>query len=155
MNEHSFNYSSSEPEDNSLFRSGKSHMILKVTSSWVHHLLHPRGSMPILVGLCRRFRGDWSQQMATHTSESDSCRWEDSDAASFSYNFFSLTGGMNRVYRNPLVPVARPINTTDTVPGVRVPLFFASGCQPISFRLQTVATLKEGDQWQMWEFIRV
>ena len=31
--------------------------------------------------------------------------------------------------------------------------FFASGCLSIIFRLQSMAILKEGDHWQMWEFI--
>ena len=35
------------------------------------------------------------------------------------------------------------------------PLFFASGCLSIPFCLQLMATLKKGDQRQMWEFIRV
>ena len=39
------------------------------------------------------------------------------------------------------------------VPGVRANFFFASGFLSISFRLQSMATLKEGDHWQMWEFI--
>ena len=39
--------------------------------------------------------------------------------------------------------------------GVRVHYFFTSGYLTISFRLQSMATLKEGDHWQMWEFIPV
>ena len=35
------------------------------------------------------------------------------------------------------------------------PLFLTSDCLSIPFRLQSMATLKEGDQFQMWEFIRV
>ena len=62
---------------------------------------------------------------------------------------------MNRIPQNPRVPTAQPSrHDNETVPGVR-PLFFASGCLSIPFRLQSMATLKEGDQWQMWEFIRI
>lgn len=33
------------------------------------------------------------------------------------------------------------------------PIFFASVCLSVPFRLQLMANLKEGDQEQMWEFI--
>ena len=68
--------------------------------------------------------------------------------------FFSLTTDpdMNRNSQNPQVPVAR---STSIIPGVRVIFFITSGCLSISFRLQEMTTLKEGDQWQMWEFIPV
>ena len=77
------------------------------------------------------------------------------DAASFVLFLFSLTTDINRVSQNPLVPalLQKPNRRND--PGVRVDFFFASGCLSITFRLQTMATLKEGDQRQMWEFIRV
>ena len=35
------------------------------------------------------------------------------------------------------------------------PLFSPSGCLFIPLRLQEMAPLKKGDQWQMWEFIRI
>ena len=34
-------------------------------------------------------------------------------------------------------------------------IFLISGFLSIPFRLQGMATLKEGNQWQMWEFIRI
>ena len=63
---------------------------------------------------------------------------------------------MNRVSQNPQVPAAQQ-GADGQSPGVRVQLFiyFASGCLLIPFRLQLMATLKEGDQWQMWEFIPI
>ena len=70
--------------------------------------------------------------------------------------FFSLTTDINRVSPNLLVPATeqhKPGKYND--PGVRIHNFFASGCQSIPFRLQTMATLNEGDHWQMCEFIRV
>ena len=69
---------------------------------------------------------------------------------------FSLTTDINRASKNPPVPTAQ-IDTYN-VPGVRVYYFFASASLSLSsipFRLQTMATLKEGDQLQMWEFIQV
>ena len=73
--------------------------------------------------------------------------------------FFSLTTDINRTSQNPQVPEAQPgfYESDDlNVPGVRVLLFcFVSGCVSIPIRLQSMATLKEGDELQMWEFIRV
>ena len=61
---------------------------------------------------------------------------------------------MNRSSRNPRVPAAQ--QDMGNAPGVRVHyFFFASGCLSILFCLQLMATLKEGDRWQMWEFIRM
>ena len=71
-----------------------------------------------------------------------------------SYYFFSLTTDINGVCQNPRVPAAER-SMTITAPGVRAHCFFASGCLSIPFRLQSMATLEEGDQWQMWEFIRI
>ena len=70
-----------------------------------------------------------------------------------SYYSFSLTTDINRVYVNPRVPAARSQLFVRNVIGVRVHLLFASGCLSIPFCLQSMATLKEGDQLQMWEFI--
>ena len=57
---------------------------------------------------------------------------------------------MNHVSRNPLVPAAHP-GATEKYPGVRVHFFLVlTVCQ---FHLQSMATLVEGDQSQMWEFI--
>ena len=35
------------------------------------------------------------------------------------------------------------------------PLILTSVCLSIPFRLQVMATLEKGDEWQMWEFIRI
>ena len=60
---------------------------------------------------------------------------------------------MNRVCHKPRVPAVQ--EGKGNVRGVRVHHFFASGYLSIPFRLQSMATLKEGDQLQMWEFIRI
>ena len=46
-------------------------MMLMVTSLWNHRMLHPRGLVPKLLGLRCQFRGDWSQGIASLSSESD------------------------------------------------------------------------------------
>ena len=100
--------------------------------------------------------------MAGFTSEFDSNTIAGEELRDFSYYFFSLTTDINRESKKPPVPSAQPHqrdarernNPEPTVPGVRVLFFFASGCLSIPFGLQSMATLKEGDQWQMWEFIR-
>jgi hypothetical protein len=90
--------------------------------------------------------------MASLTSKSDSSRR--GDAASFVILFFfSLTTDTILNSQNPQVPVAHLI-TQHTI-GVRVHFIIISGCPLIFFRLQTMATLTEGNQWQMWEFIRI
>ena len=71
-----------------------------------------------------------------------------------SYYFFSLTTDIYRVSQNPLVPAAK--QGMGHAPGVRVHHdYFASGCLSIPFCSQLMATLKEGDLWQMWEFIHI
>ena len=60
---------------------------------------------------------------------------------------------MNCVHHNPLVAAAQEGDYD--CPGVRVHYFFASGYLSIPFRLQSMATLEEGDQLQMWEFIPI
>jgi hypothetical protein len=50
--------------------------------------------------------------------------------------FYYLTTDMNRFSQNPRVPAAIHLKPNNCVPG-------------------SMATLKEGDQWQMWEFIRI
>ena len=77
----------------------------------------------------------------------------------FLYYFFSLTTDMNNFSRNPRVPAVQDGKPKydpcgPGVSGVRV-LFFASGNLSIPLRLQTMASLKEGDQRQMWEFIHI
>ena len=63
---------------------------------------------------------------------------------------------MNHASRNPRVPALQPGSKTGSNdPGVRVTHYIVSRCVSTPFRLQTIANLKEGDQWQMWEFIRV
>ena len=66
---------------------------------------------------------------------------------------YSLTTDMDRFSQNPRVPAAQQGITGK--PGVRVHFFFASGCLSIPFRLQLMVALEKGDQWQMWEFIRI
>ena len=65
---------------------------------------------------------------------------------------FSLTTNMDRVSQNPRVPAAHP-DRHYTAPGVRVHYFLLLVVCQFSFQL--MATLKEGDKWQMWEFIRI
>ena len=81
-----------------------------------------------------------------------------------SYYFFSLTTDINRASKNPRVPAARPpqrnfFKKRDSddayAPGVRVLFFLLLAVSQSPFVLQLMATLKEGDHWQMWEFIRV
>ena len=71
-----------------------------------------------------------------------------------SYYVFSLTTIINLVSQNARVTAAAP-QTGDFIRGMRVYYYFASGCLSIPFRPQSVATLKKGDQWQIWEFIRI
>ena len=63
---------------------------------------------------------------------------------------------MNRVSRNPRVFFAA-LNVGHAS-GVRVHYYvlLPDFCQIFfPFRLQSMATLKKGDQWQMWEFIQI
>ena len=53
---------------------------------------------------------------------------------------------------NPQVPVALGKRGDY---GVRVHYFLLPAFCQFSIRCQTMATLKEGDQLQMWEFIRI
>ena len=74
------------------------------------------------------------------------------------YYFSSLTTDMNRFSENPRVlTVPQKGMPIDLETGVRIHCFFASSCLSIPFRLQSrlMATLKEGDPWQIWEFIPV
>ena len=94
--------------------------------------------------------------MAGFTSESDSNTIiAGEEQHDLSYYFFSLTTDIDRASKNPQVPTAQSSKDSEYF-GVRVLFFFASGCLSIPFGHQKVkmATLKEGDQWQMWEFIR-
>ena len=120
-------------------------------------MLHPRGLMAKLEGLRCQFRGDSSQQMpvASLTTTSECA----SDSNTFagevmqlhlSHYFSSLTTDMNRDSQNPRVPAAQKGNG----PGVR-PFFLRLAHLSIPFHHQSMATLKKGDQRQMWEFIRV
>ena len=94
--------------------------------------------------------------MTSFTSESDSNTFAGEKIQRHIYYFFSLTTDVNRSSQNPRVPAAQS-RVNDCIPGVRVHYIFASGClfKLIHFRLQSMATLNEGDQYQMWEFIRV
>ena len=72
-----------------------------------------------------------------------------------SYYIFSLTTDMNRDSQNPRVPaIQNGTGKGGACAGVRIH-FFPSGYLLIPFRLQSMATLKEGDQRQMWEFIHL
>ena len=52
------------------------------------------------------------------------------------------------------MPASAEQDKSKSVAGVRVHYFLLLSISgSISFRLQSMATLKEGDQWQMWEFI--
>ena len=54
-----------------LFQSGTSQMMLMVTSLWHHRTtLHPGGLVPNLPGPRCQFRGDWSEPIASLSSES-------------------------------------------------------------------------------------
>ena len=118
--------------------------------------LHPtsRGLALDLLGLRRQFRGDWSQRMPGFSSESDSNTIiAGEEQRDLSYYFFSLTTDIDRASKNPEVPTTQ--SEYSYYYGVRVHFIFASGCLLIPFGLQylKMATLKEGDQLQMWEFI--
>ena len=69
-----------------------------------------------------------------------------------SYYFFSLTTDIYRESQNPLVPAAK--QGMGNEPGVRVH-YFCFWLSINSLSSQLMATLKKGDQWQMWEFIRI
>ena len=105
-----------------LFRSGTSHKILTVTSPWHHRLLHPRGLVLKLPGLRCRFRGDWSQRMASFSSEFDSTPFAGEEMQRhLSYCLFSLTTDMSHVSQNTRVPAAQ--RGMDNTPGVCVHYF--------------------------------
>ena len=70
------------------FQSGISRMIPMVTSSWHHLILLPRGLVPKLLGLLYRFRGDWSSQIPSLTSELDSNFPDKEIQRHWSYYFF-------------------------------------------------------------------
>ena len=94
--------------------------------------------------------------MASLTSKSDS-NTSGSEETQHHYIihavfFFSLTTDVNRVSLNPKVPVALGIRGDY---GVRVHYLLLQAFCQFSLRRQTMATLKEGDQLQMWEFIRI
>jgi hypothetical protein len=95
--------------------------------------------------------------MASSTSEYDSNTFTGEEMQRhFSYYFFSLTSDKSRL---PQVATMQPnrdrSQPPNSVHGVRVCFIFASGCLSIPFHLQSLATLEEGNEWQMWEFIRI
>ena len=61
---------------------------------------------------------------------------------------------MNHTSLNPRVPAVQP-GSGDNAPGVRVHYFLFLTVSYVNSRLQKMATLEEGNQRQMWEFIRV
>ena len=70
-----------------------------------------------------------------------------------SYIFSVLPRTLNRVSRNLRVPSALRVNHGD--PGVRVHFFSLLAQAVFQFPLSPVNTLKEGEQFQMWEFISI
>ena len=90
-----------------LFKCGTSHKIKMVTSLWHHRVFHPCGLMKNLLGLRCQFCGDWSQRIASLTSESDSYTFA-SEETQHHYSF-SLTTNMNRISLriHEYVPVAK------------------------------------------------
>ena len=92
-------------------------MTLMVTSLWHHPSLHPRGLVPNSKGPQCQFRGDWSEPMASLTSESVSNTFAE---CHLSYYSFSLTTDISRVSQSPLVPALLESNRKSDVPGVRV-----------------------------------
>jgi hypothetical protein len=97
--------------------------------------------------------------MASFISESDSNLFSGEEIIQHHF-FFSLTMDMNRNSQHPLarVPVSKGVWHGAFASGVRVHNFFDSGCLSIiPFRLhwQSMDTLKEGEPWQMWEFIPI
>jgi hypothetical protein len=61
---------------------------------------------------------------------------------------------MNRVSQKPRVPAVKSGYDDLNVTGVRVHYILLLALS-IPFRLQSMANLKEGHKWQMWEFIRL
>ena len=60
---------------------------------------------------------------------------------------------MNQDSQNPRVPAMQPGKGIAT--SVRVHYFlFPTDCH-VNSRLQMMATLEDGNYWQMWEFIRL
>ena len=62
---------------------------------------------------------------------------------------------MDRASENPVVPMVLPKPGYRNEPGVRIQNVFPSFYQSIPFRLQAMAYLRRGDNWQMWQFLRV
>ena len=94
--------------------------------------------------------------MATFTSESDTTHLQARRCSVICHTiFFSLTTDIYRVSQNPLVPAAPQKQGRYNDPGVRVHYILLLAVLSIPFRLQSMATLEEGNEWQMWEFIRI
>ena len=112
-----------------------------VTSPSYHRMLQLRGLVSTWQGLECQFRGDWSQRIASLTSESDSNTFA-GDEMQHIY-LFSLTTAMNRYSHNPRVPTTREFvfKLKSSVPGVRVHYsLLLAFCQ-----FPFVAS-----QWQLW-----
>ena len=88
--------------------------------------------------------------MASLSSESDSNTFAE---CHLSYYSFSLTTDILRVSKNPQVPAVQRVDYLGY--GVRVHSIIRLAFCQFSLRHQTMATLKEGDRLQMWEFIRI
>ena len=94
-------------KNNSLW-SGSSNVILLMVTSQSRWILHPIfGLVPKLRSLRCQSRGDWSQRMASLSSECDSNTFVGKEMQhQLSHYFSSLTTDMNRDARNPRVPGA-------------------------------------------------
>jgi hypothetical protein len=88
--------------------------------------------------------------MASFTSESDSTTFAGEEMQRYLlYYFVSLTTDMNPDSQNLRVPAAGRGNEGC------VSIIFCFWLYINPFRLQSMATLKKGDECQMWEFIRI
>ena len=93
--------------------------------------------------------------MASLTSESDSTTFA-GDEIKHQLSFIILFSQSHYGHESRLPESTSAYGTTrESFRGAGLVFFFASGCLTIPFRLQVMATLKGGDQWQMWEFIRI
>ena len=101
-------------------------MILMVTSLWHHRTLHPRGLVPNSKGPLCQFRGDWSQPIASLTSESDFSTFA-GEGTQCHLSWYSYSLDINHDSQNPRVPAMQERHTQRFnfgVAGVRVHYYF-------------------------------
>ena len=131
-------------------------MMIIVTSPSNHHFLHPRGLVLNILGLLCQFLGDLSQWIASLSSDSDLNAFSIEEIQRHwprPYFFFCLirheshltesTGAWDAT--NPEYVYSQCVT---------IIILLLAVCQ-FSFIYQIMATLKEGDQSQMWEFIHI